>query len=301
MPGRSKAEPPTAASASAADARSADTAPAGRAPRRIDAARSEAAERRRRRAELRRASAARRRVEREEVKRFTRRARTRRIVFAVGAGLVASLVGLVLLAVFSPLLALREIRVEGTSTVDAAAVTAQLDEQLGTPLALVDRRRIEDVLQGFPRIRSYTIETIPPGTIVVRIVERTPIVVVARDAGFALVDPAGVVLGESAERPAAIPLVVDTGAAIPNPAFDAAVEVLLAMPTELRAQVDTISATTRDDVTLTLAGAAQTVRWGSADDSPAKAELLAALRGIHGLTPGTFDVSAPGNGIFRQA
>lgn len=222
-------------------------------------------------------------------------------MFAVGAGLVASLVGLVLLAVFSPLLALREIRVEGTSTVDAAAVTAQLDEQLGTPLALVDRRRIEDVLQGFPRIRSYTIETIPPGTIVVRIVERTPIVVVARDAGFALVDPAGVVLGESAERPAAIPLVVDTGAAIPNPAFDAAVEVLLAMPTELRAQVDTISATTRDDVTLTLAGAAQTVRWGSADDSPAKAELLAALRGIHGLTPGTFDVSAPGNGIFRQA
>ncbi len=25
------------------------------------------------------------------------------------------------------------------------------------------------------------------------------------------------------------------------------------------------------------------------------------LRAIHGLTPGTFDVSAPGNGIFRVA
>lgn len=217
----------------------------------------------------------------------------------VVGSLVLSLVGLVVIAVFSPLLALREVRIDGAVSVDAAALADVLDEQLGTPLALVDYGRIDDALQAFPLIRSYSTETIPPGTIVVRIVEREPIVVVQRDDGYVLVDPAGVVLGQSAERPASIPLITDRGSAIPNPGFDAAVEVLLAMPVDLRAQVDTVTASTLDDVTLTLVGAAQTVRWGSADDSAQKAALLAALRGIHGLTPGTFDVSAPGNGIFR--
>jgi cell division protein FtsQ len=259
------------------------------------------AERRRARVELRRASRARRRAEREEVRRFTRRSRNRRIGFAVVGGLILSLVALVLIAVFSPLLALREVKVTGAVAVDAALLQSELEAQLGTPLALIDAGRIDDTMQGFPLIRSYSTETVPPGTILVHIVERTPIVVVATDAGFALVDPAGIVLGESAERPAGVPLVVDRGAAIPNPAFDAAVEVLLAMSAELRAQVDTITSTTRDDVTMTLVGAQQTVRWGSADDSERKAALLASLRAIHGAMPGTFDVSAPGNGIFRVA
>ena len=257
------------------------------------------AERRRDRVELRRASRERRRTEREEVRRFTRRSRNRLIGLAVAGGLVVSLIGLVLVAVFSPLLALREVQVVGAVGVDSVALTAELEAQRGTPLALLDHGRIDATLQGFPLIRSYSIETVPPGTIIVHLVEREPIVVVARDAGFGLVDPAGILLGESAERLPGVPLIVDRGAAIPNPAFDAAVEVLLAMPVDLRSQVDTITATTRDDVTMTLVGAQQSVRWGSADDSERKAALLAALRGIHGLTPGTFDVSAPGNGIFR--
>lgn len=235
------------------------------------------------------------------MRRFTRRSRNRQIAVAVVGGLVVSLVALVLVAVFSPLLALREVKVVGAVAVDAARLQSELEAQLGTPLALIDAGRINDTMQGFPLIRSYSTETVPPGTIIVHIVERAPIVVVARDSGFALVDPAGIVLGESAERPQFVPLIVDRGAAIPNPAFDAAVEVLLAMPAELRAQVDTISSSTRDDVTMTLVGAAQTVRWGSADDSERKAALLSSLRAIHGLTPGTFDVSAPGNGIFRVA
>ena len=282
-------------------ARPANTAEQVRAESIRSGAGAARAERRRDRIELRRAAKDRRRAEREEVRRFTRRSRNRQIGVAVVGGLVLSLIGLVIVAVFSPLLALREVQVVGAVGVDAAALTADLESQLGTPLALIDQGRIDDTLQGFPLIRSYSIETVPPGTIIVHLVERSPIVVVARDAGFGLVDPAGILLGESAERPAGVPLIVDRGAAIPNPAFDAAVEVLLAMPADLRAQVDTITATTQDDVTMTLVGATQSVRWGGADDSERKASLLAALRGIHGLTPGTFDVSAPGNGIFRAS
>lgn len=233
------------------------------------------------------------------MRRFTRHSRTRRMVALGIGGVVASLGGMIALAVYSPLLALAEVRVEGASRVDTAALTSELDAQLGTPLALVDYEKIDDTLQRFPYILSYSTETIPPDTIVVRIVERTPIVVVARAGAYDLVDPAGIVLGQSVERPVGVPLV--EGSATAGSGFAAAIEVLLAMPPPLRAQIDTVSASTRDDVTLTLVDAAQSVRWGSAENSAAKATLLAALRTIHGTAPGTFDVSAPGNGIFRAA
>ena len=55
---------------------------------------------------------------------------------------------------------------------------------------------------------------------------------------------------------------------------------MVALPPDVLAQVDTISAQTRDDVTLTLAGSDQRVVWGSSDDSERKAEILAALLAV---------------------
>lgn len=263
------------------------------------AAKREAAEARR---AARRAAAQRRRYEREEVKRFTRRQRTRRITIAVTLGTVGAVVALVLVAIFSPILSLRTVVVEGTARVDAAAVREVVEQQLGTPLALVDYGRIDQALREFPVIRSYRTETVPPGTIVVTVVEREPVVSIASPAGdFLYVDAAGVTVARSPERMPGVPLVTESGAALPNPAFDAAVEVLLAMPDALRDQLDTIQAKTRDDVWLTLAGVTQAVKWGSADDSATKVRLLEALRATFGQTPGTFDVSATSNGIFRPA
>jgi len=70
----------------------------------------------------------------------------------------------------------------------------------------------------------------------------------------------------------------------------------------LLAQVDSISATSNDDVSFVLAGVGQAVQWGSADESDRKAVLLAALiRVTDPASPGTFDVSAPGNGVFRPS
>ena len=72
--------------------------------------------------------------------------------------------------------------------------------------------------------------------------------------------------------------------------MNAAVAVLLALPAELLARVDSVTATTRDDVTLVLTGVGQAVRWGSAEDAALKAQVLAAL-----LTrpASVYDVSAP--------
>jgi len=254
------------------------------------------------RAEARRAAAERRRYERAEIRRFTRRQRARRIAVVVTLSVVGLVIALVLIAVFSPILALRRVTVDGAARVDPAAVEAKLDEQLGTPLALVDYGRIDAALRQFPVIQSYTTETIPPDTIAIHIVERQPVVSVAKPGGgYLFVDSAGIAVQESADRLPGVPLVTESGTDIPNAAFDAAVEVLLAMPADLRAQVDTITAKSRDDVSLTLAGVTQGVKWGSADDSEIKAKLLEALRAQFGGQPGTFDVSAISTGIFKPA
>lgn len=254
------------------------------------------------RRELRKAARERRRLERAEVRRFTRRARNRRIGIAAAAGVVVTLVGLVLLAVYSPILALRAITVDGTSRVDAALVQDAIDGQLGTPLALLDYDRLQRELAAFPLIRSYVTEVVPPDALVIHVTERQPVGQISTDGAFRLVDPAGVTVQESPERVDGVPVIELAGAAVPGAEFDAVVAVLLALPPDLLARVESASARSQDDVSLVLAGVGQGVEWGSAENSTRKAALLEALIAvIDPSRPGTFDVSAPSNGIFHPA
>ena len=129
-----------------------------------------------------------------------------------------------------------------------------------------------------------------------------PVGSISSTSGFDLIDPAGIVVQQSAERIPGVPLIDLGGDSVTSPTFAAVVEVLLALPPELLAQVDSISARSQDDVSFVLAGVGQAVQWGSADQSERKATLLAALiRVTDPASPGTFDVSAPGNGVFRPS
>ncbi|WP_245866701.1 FtsQ-type POTRA domain-containing protein [Diaminobutyricimonas aerilata] len=252
------------------------------------------------RAALRRAARERARVERDEVRRFTRRTRHRRAIWWTAGGIVAAFAVAVSLAVFSPLLALREIRITGTERIPQEQLHAVLDEQLGTPLALVDLDAVERELAEFPLIRNYVTEVVPPDTLVVRLQERQPIALVQGDGGFDLVDPAGVVVQTTPERPPGVPLLTLPDGDLDSAGFDWMVEVLLALPPEVLAQVDSISAPSRDSVTLDLAGSEQRVLWGSATDSDRKAAVLARLIPLHaGAGAGEYDVSAERTAVFR--
>ena len=233
-------------------------------------------------AELKAAERARRRAEKQELRRFTRRARRRRIAWLTSIGILVALVGMSIAAVYSPVLALREIRVEGTTSLDPAQLVDAIDGQLGTPLALLDDGELRQQLGAFTLIRSYSTEILPPGTLIVHIVERTPVGAVVNGTGFDVVDAAGVVLSNAPQRPAGLPLIQVADGDVDSVAYRSIAEVLLAMPASLLGQVDTVTASTRDDVTLTLTGSAQRVEWGSADDSDHKARVLAALLAIHG-------------------
>lgn len=243
----------------------------------------------------------RRRYERLEVKRFTRRARRRRAGWFVAILLVLALGGLVVTAVFSPLLALRTITVDGTSRLDAATLQKAVDGQLGTPLALLNYGRITADLAPFSLIRSYATEIVPPDTLVIHVVERTPVGAIQGTSSFDLVDPAGVTVDSSKTRPAGFPLIQLGKGRVDGPGFASMAQVLLALPPAVLTKVDTITAQTHDDVTLTLTGSSQRVVWGSSDDSDAKARVLADLIALHsGSGAGEYDVSAPGTAVFHH-
>src|SRR5207244_6325854 len=70
------------------------------------------------------------------------------------------------------------------SRIKAAAVSAALKDQLGRPLPLVDFNAIRADLAAFPLIRSFSTESHPPSTLVVRIVERVPVGVITDGKTF---------------------------------------------------------------------------------------------------------------------
>ena len=244
------------------------------------------------------AERARRRYERQEVRRFTKRSRRRRLAWAIGLGSVVVLVVGVLAAAYSPLMALREVRVEGAQRIPPAEVQAAFRDSLGTPLPLVTSAEVQRALGGFALIETYSIETIPPGTLVVRIVERAPIGVIETNDGLALVDAAGVVIERPSERPEGQPLITAAGG-IAGEGFRAAGSVVRSLPAEVRSQLVAVEAATGDDVRLELAGGSAVV-WGSAEESAQKAAVLSRL--MVAAPPDSvsvYDVSSPANAVTR--
>ncbi|MFT4157786.1 MAG: FtsQ-type POTRA domain-containing protein [Microbacterium sp.] len=220
-----------------------------------------------------RAARARRKALRAEIRRFTQRSRRRRIAWLSAVGAVLLLIGGSVAAAYSPLFAVQKITVVGAVALDPAVVEAALADQIGTPLALVDTSRIKAALVGFPLIETYALEARPPHDLTVQIVERTPVGVIRSDAGYTLVDAAGVVLSTTSDQPAGQPLLEIAGGT-GSRAFESAGLVVRSLPADVRAALTRVQAETADDVTLTLS-TGLTVVWGSAENSALKGVTLA--------------------------
>lgn len=246
---------------------------------------------------LREARKQRKRIERAEVKRFTAHSRRRRRTWLIVAGGVVGLALLACALAYTPILSVRSIQVEGAERVSSDAIVADLAGQLGSPFPMVDESAIKAALVTYPLIESYSVEARPPSTLVVRLVERTPVGAIATGDGFTIVDAAGVVIESGPNRPATFPLIAVEGG-IDADGFSPAAEVLRALPDELFARVDSVTATTTDDVRFTLRDSDTTVVWGSAEESGLKAYTLTALMKAQ---PGfdEYDVSSPSVAVVR--
>jgi cell division protein FtsQ len=179
---------------------------------------------------------------------------------------------------------------------DPNLISTALEIQIGTPLGLVDRSEIRAALMQFPLIETYTLSTRPPNELVITIDERTPVGVIESDAGYTVVDAAGVVLSTGAAGPEGQPLLKIEGG-LKSVAFQSAAMAVRSLPAEIREQLTEVSASSKDDVLFTLSSGVQ-VMWGSAERGVDKAVVVRAALPKFPVAS-YFDVSDPDTLIVR--
>ncbi len=202
-----------------------------------------------------------------------------------------------------PLLAVGTVQVDGASTLSAEEVRKAAGIDVGTPLLRVDVDDAEARVARLPQIAAVEVTRGWPQSVVVTVVERVPVAVVGEVGRRSLVDEDGVLFDTvtGAPPPGVVPLDVEAPGP-DDPATAAALAALVALPGEVRDEVDSAAAAGPEDITLTLTDGTL-VRWGGPAESRTKASVLTALldRIADGdLEPaGTVDLSTPDAVVLR--
>lgn len=218
----------------------------------------------------------------------------KRIALTTAAVIIALVAGFLAAAVYSPMLAVRTITVDGAKLLKADAVRKALAPVEGTPLPQIDDAEITRLLKPLVQVRSVSTEARPPSTLVVHVVERVPVALLKKDSDYLLVDVDGVQLG-STKDPASVPLPLIEGSAARAELFKAITAVLATLPADVLAKMASASAKSPDAVELRLIDG-KTVVWGNAEEKELKARVLEALLKAPAdprVPVNVYDVSAP--------
>lgn len=237
---------------------------------------------------------------------YKRRRRT--VLISVGA-IVAVLVLVMGIALYSPALSVRTIEFEGNKLVSEDTLQAALAPVLSRPLPQVTGGDVSSLLKPVVQVKSSRIEARPPSTLVVHVVERVPVALLKNGSAYLLVDQDGVELGTTKDpAKAGLPLIDGGKAAIGKDTFQAMTGVLATLPKSILSQLANASAKSRDTVELKLIDG-RSVIWGNASDMELKAQVLEALlnaplptvpAGKPAPVPAkVFDVSAPRHPVTR--
>jgi len=229
------------------------------------------------------------------VRRFMARARQRRLrallPWAIGAGALLVAGALVWMVYGTSVLGVRQVEVIGTSVLTPRQVELAAAVPANEPLARVDLDAVRDRVQTLAAVDHATVSRGWPGSVVVEVIERTPVTAIAAPDGksFTLIDGEGVAYRTVARKPAGLPL---AALAAPGPGdvnTKAALTVLSALTEELREQLVRISVEAPARIRLELRKD-RTVIWGDDSASETKAKVATALLSRKG---DTIDVSAP--------
>jgi cell division protein FtsQ len=250
--------------------------------------------------DVRRAQAERRRAERKEFRRFTVSTRKRRINLIAGIGSLVALVFTVVILTTSPVFSLQNIELDGLERLSESEVRGHLSGLMGKPLAQVGPGDVADLLAEVPLVRSVETRVDLPNTLVVSVVERTPLGVVQTPTGFDVVDQAAVVLWAESVKPASLPVILVAPDRDSAP-FRAIVRALEVLPPSVLARVDAVTANSQDTVRFSLQDSNHIVLWGSAELSEAKARALpAALLAAGAEGAKLIDLSTPDTVVIRN-
>ena len=224
-------------------------------------------------------------------RRATERRRRRRVLLRRTAWVVAGSAPLVVLGwllLGSSLLAVRTVTVTGTHRLTPAQVRAAAAVPVGQALARLDVAAVTRRVRALDPVLRVSVTRDWPHGVRLTVVERVPVVAVARVGGVQLLDAGGHPVARSAASGLLRLQVAHPGA--DDAATRAALAVLQALPPTVRSQVVSLSAASPEQVVLGLRGGRRVV-WGGATDSATKAAELGALLRLPGHV---YDVSAPG-------
>lgn len=230
-----------------------------------------------------------------------RRDNRRRNWIIAGLAVLALVGGLLAAVVFSPVLAVRNIEVEGTRLAPQRAVSAALEPLRGRPLPQVNADQAQELLKNFAPVREVEVEARPPSTLIVRVTERIPVAVLQNGRQFVLIDAEGTQLRAVGSRKAVrLPLIDGGKAAVRREVFSSITAVLKTLPAPVLARLEHASARSVDSVVLRLTDG-RTVMWGNSSENELKARVLAALLQAVNRKDRVrvFDVSTPDRPVTR--
>ncbi|MDT7847616.1 cell division protein FtsQ/DivIB [Streptomyces justiciae] len=199
----------------------------------------------------------------------------------LGAGGVWALYG-------SQWLRVERVSVSGTGVLTPAQVREAADVPLGSPLISVDTDAIEArLLRKLPRIDSVDVTRSWPHGIGLKVVERTPVLIVEKGGKFVEVDDDGVRFATVSRAPKGIPALeltlAESGSASASlrrfgddRLVREAVRVAGDIPAAVARTTRTVKVRSYDDISLELSDG-RTVAWGSGEKGAAKARTLTAL------------------------
>lgn len=227
--------------------------------------------------------------------------RRRRALLWILAGLVLAVGGLIAYLIFSPALALKELRVEGNTLVTTEEVSSALQPLMGTSLTRLPDARVKDLLRDKAPIEDVRVAAEPPSTLVITIRERIPVAIVQNGKEFVLIDSGGRQLKSVKERAAVkLPLIDGGTEAVNSEVFRSITAVLADLPPAILSRLNHASARSVDSVSLSLSGN-QRIFWGSAEQNASKAKVLEALLKVPASDPPVkeYDVSTPDRPVTR--
>ncbi len=219
---------------------------------------------------------------------WQRRLRTARPwLIAVGVVAVLGLAGYAVF--FSSWLTAERVNVTGEDFLDDDQIEAAGAVDLGTPLVRVDLDEIQARIAKMPAVESVEVHRSWPHTVSIDVVERTALVAVHQDGSWWVMDADGVVFRETGTAEPGLPTVTFADEA-DLAARQEVASVVSALPADLLGDVRRVSARSMDSITLALRNQVQ-VRWGSADESDLKVEVLGLL--LKKVKASSYDVSVP--------
>lgn len=216
----------------------------------------------------------------------------RRWLLAGGVVLVAGFVAWVVC--FSSWLATTSIEVQGAG-VDPQLVRSAADIAPGTPLARVDLSAVASRVRRIPAVASAQVSRQWPHTIVIRVTRRVPVGAIESAGHWWSMDDTGALFDQASAPLAGVPVVRLDGVPAAS-TRDEVAAVLASLPGSLEQTTRTVTASSVDSITLELKNGSA-VRWGTADQSVAKARVLDALLLHHHAT--LYDVSIPSQPAIR--